>query len=563
MAAEALPSREDRWEYIPPEFRIRDDERFLSIPDAVRVAAARHPGREAIIEGDLRLTFARLEEVMIDAVRAAMALGVRPGDRVAVWAPNSARWILAALAVQGAGGILVPLNTRFKGEEAAYILRKSGATALFTVTGFLGSDYPGMARRAAPDLAALAPGRVVVLSGEAATGDLSWEEFMAAGAPVGEDRARAAVDAVAGETVSDIMFTSGTTGRPKGVVLTHGQSLRAHGWLARVMDFRAGDRYLIIPPFFHTFGYKAGWMACIVHGATILPQTVFSAGTVLETMERERVSILCGPPTLFQDLLASPRLPEADLSALRVVMASAAQVPPELNRRIREVLRPEILHSGYGLTEATSLVTATRPRQDDFADITTTVGRAAWEVEVRIVDPEGRDVPRGTAGELWCRGYTVMSGYWDEPAATAEAITEDGWLRTGDVAVMDDRGFIRIVDRIKDVVIVGGFNVYPAEVERILGEHPDVESIAVVGVPDERMGEVTAAFVVPRPSAALDAEEFRTWAAGLIAGFKAPRHVAVVEALPRNAGMKVLKNELRERARDLVQRGSGTGQGSP
>ncbi|MWA04897.1 AMP-binding protein [Actinomadura sp. LD22] len=528
---------------------MRYDERMVSIPNAVRVSAGRHGGREALVEGELRLTFAELAETMIDVVRAVMALGIRPGDRVGVWAPNRARWILAALGIQGAGGVLVPLNTRFKGEEAAYILRKSGATALFTVTDFLGNDYLGMVRGAAPDLPAVAPGRVVVMSGEAADGDVPWDRFVENGRTVDRARAEAAVDAVGPDDPSDIMFTSGTTGHPKGVVLTHGQSLRAHGWLSKVMGFRPGDRYLIIPPFFHTFGYKAGWMACFVHGATVLPQAVFAADEVLELMERERISILCGPPTLFRDILASPRLPDADLSSLRVTMASAAQVPPELVRDIREVLKPEIVHSGYGLTEATSLVTATIHGQDAVEEVTTTVGRAAWEVEVRIVDGDGRDVPRGTAGELWCRGYNVTSGYWDEPERTAEAITPDGWLRTGDVAVMDDRGYIRIVDRLKDVVIVGGFNVYPAEVERMLAAHPDVASVAVVGVPDERMGEVTAAFVVPRPGAEADAERIRAWAAERMAGFKAPRRVFVVEELPRNASAKVLKNELRTRAR--------------
>ncbi|MFV2177722.1 AMP-binding protein [Actinomadura sp. LOL_016] len=550
MKAVAPPSREDRWSYVPPDLRIRYDEELVSIPNAVRVAAAPHGRREAVVEGDLRLTFGQLADAMIDTVRAVMALGIEPGDRVAVWAPNCARWILAALGVQGAGGVLVPLNTRFRGEEAAYVLRKSGATALFAVTDFLDNDYLGMVRAAAPDLPALAPGRVVVMSGEATDGDLSWDLFTAHGRSVDEERAEAAVNALGGDAPSDIMFTSGTTGHPKGVVLTHGQSLRAHGWLTKAMGFRPGDRYLIVPPFFHTFGYKAGWMACLVHGATILPQAVFTADKVLDIMVRERVSILCGPPTLFQDVLASPRLPDMDLSSLRVTMASAAQVPPELVRDIRDMLKPEIVHSGYGLTEATSLVTATLHGQDTFAEITTTVGRAAWEVEVRVVDEDGRDVPRGTPGELWCRGYNVTSGYWEEPDRTAEAITPDGWLRTGDVAVMDRRGHVRIVDRLKDVVIVGGFNVYPAEVERILGEHPQVASAAVVGVPDERLGEVTAAFVVPRRGTSLDPARVRAWAFECMAGYKVPRRMFVVEELPRNASSKVLKNELRTRARE-------------
>ena len=298
--------RGDPWSYVPEELRIRYDEEFVSIPHAVRLAARRHPHLEALVDGDLRLTFAELEQAMLDSVRAMMALGVRPGDRVAVWAPNSARWILAALGVLGAGGVLVPINTRFKGEEAAYVLEKSGASALVAVTDFLDKDYLGMLRRAAPDCAG-APGPRGVASGRAGTDQLGWEDFLAAERPClrggrGGDRRRHLGD------LSDIMFTSGTTGHPKGVMLTHGQSLRAHGWLPKVMDFRAGDRYLIVPPFFHTFGYKAGWMACIVHGVTILP-----VGRLRHRRgaEGHRTREGVDPARSTDDLPGDPRLPRA------------------------------------------------------------------------------------------------------------------------------------------------------------------------------------------------------------------------------------------------------------
>jgi acyl-CoA synthetase (AMP-forming)/AMP-acid ligase II len=331
-------------------------------------------------------------------------------------------------------------------------------------------------------------------------------------------------------------------------MLTHGQSLRAHGWLSRVLDFRPGDRYLIIPPFFHTFGYKAGWMACIVHGVTAIPQRVLDVDEVLRTVAAEKVSILMGPPTLFSDILDAPGRRDHDLSSLRVAMASAAQVPPSLIGRMRDELGAQVSISCYGLTEATSLATTTIPGVDEVADVVDTVGRAALDVELRIVDDAGRDVPTGAAGELLIRGYNVMRGYFDDAEQTAAAITTDGWLHTGDVATLDERGFLRIVDRKKDVVVVGGFNVYPAEVERMLSAHPDAAEIAVVAVPDDRLGEVPVAFVVPRPGAALTAEGFLAWASETIANFKVPRRVIVVDALPRNASMKVLKNELRDRA---------------
>jgi HIP---CoA ligase len=420
---------------------------------------------------------------------------------------------------------------------------------LVTVTDFLDNDYLGMLGAADPTIAALQ--HVVVISGPT-NGNLSWSDFLTAGRSVSPDQGHAAIDAVGSDALCDIMFTSGTTGYPKGVMLTHGQSLRAHGWLAKVMGFEPGDRYLIVPPFFHTFGYKAGWMACVVHGATTIPQKVLDIHAVLRTIAAEKVSILCGPPTLFQDLLDAPNRGEYDLSSLRITMASAAFVPPALIGRMREELGVGVTHCGYGLTEATSLVTTTIPGVDHLTDITTTVGRAALDVELRVVDDAGGDVPNGTPGELWVRGYNVMLGYWDVPDKTAEAITPDGWLRTGDLVVMDDRGFVRITDRKKDLIIVGGFNVYPAEVERVLGAYPAVAEIAVVGIPDDRMGEVPVAFVVPKPGMTLHEDEFRQWADTQIANFKVPRRVIQLDHLPRNASMKVLKNRLREQARDRL-----------
>jgi acyl-CoA synthetase (AMP-forming)/AMP-acid ligase II len=289
-------------------------------------------------------------------------------------------------------------------------------------------------------------------------------------------------------------------------------------------------------------------MSCVVHGVTSIPQRRLVVDQVLKTIAAEKVSILLGPPTLFRDLLDAPHRRDYDLSSLRIACASAAVVAPELIGRIRDELHVENTVSAYGLTEATSLVTTTIPGIDDFSDVATSVGRAALDVELRVVDDAGNDVASGGPGELWVRGYNVMRGYWDDPVKTAEALTSDGWLRTGDLVVMD-RGYVRIIDRKKDVVIVGGFNVYPAEVERILGAHPGVAEIAVVGVPDDRMGEVPVAFVVPRQPVKLSEDEFRRWALAQLANFKMPRRVIFVDSLPRNASMKVLKSELLESLR--------------
>jgi HIP---CoA ligase len=540
----------DQWSYIPEDLRIRYDQEFTSIPNAVRMSARRFPAAEALADEGRRWSFADLEASMLISVQAVLAMGVRPGDRVALWAPNSSRWVIAALGILGAGAVLVPVNTRFKAQEAAYVLAKSGSTALFAVTDFLDNDYVGMLRSADPDSPVLRPGRTVVLSGPAGPGQVPWEEFLVAGTAVPAADATAAIDAVRGDTQSDIMFTSGTTGHPKGVCLTHAQSLRAHAWFAKLMDFRPGDRYLIIPPFFHTFGYKAGWMACIVHGVTIVPQATFDLDEVIGRIEAERISILLGPPTVIQAVLDARG--HHDLSSLRVIMASAAIVPPELLRRVRDELKPEIIHGGYGLTESTSLVTTALPRLDGFEHIATTVGRPAWDVEVRLVDDRGNDVPPESPGEILVRGYCVTSGYWQDPEKTAEVIDADGWLHTGDIGTMDADRYLKITDRKKDMVLVGGFNVYPAEVERILGQHPDVEAIAVVGAPDARLGEIPVAFVVAVPGAHLTEEEFLGWATGQIANFKAPRRAFMVDTLPRNASMKVVKDDLRARLSGLT-----------
>ncbi|MFE2985744.1 AMP-binding protein [Streptomyces sp. NPDC059262] len=515
---------------------MRHDLEFRSIPAMVRASASRFADGEALADLDdgRRWSFREVADEMVRAARAVRALGVKPGDRVAVWGPNCPEWIFAALGVQAAGGVLVPLNTRFKAAEAEYILRKSGAGTVFTVTGFLGVDYLGMLPEGV---------RAVVMRGKATGGALGWEEFLALGERVDERAVLGVIEGLGPDDVSDIMFTSGTTGRPKGVVLGHGQSLRAYGWLSDVFTFGPGDRFLIIPPFFHTFGYKAGWLACLMQGVTTLPQPVFDTGRVLERIERERVSILLGPPTLFEDLMRHPRRAAHDLSSLRVTVPSATTVAADLVRRLSSVLGFEVVLTAYGLTESTSLVTSSHPG-DDVEDIVNSVGVPADGLEVKVVGPDGAELPPGGEGEVLVRGYTVMRGYWDEPEESARVVDADGWLHTGDIGRFNDRGFLAIVDRIKDMFICGGFNAYPAEIERLLGAHPSVAEVAVIGVPDERMGEVGAAFVV-RGDASLTEEELVAWVREHMANYKAPRRIAFVDTLPRNASMKVEKGRLR------------------
>lgn len=526
----------------------------LTIPRLVQASAQRFGERQAIEDGDVRLTFADLARACERTARAFCAAGIQPRDRVAVWAPNIYEWILAAVGLHAVGGVLVPLNTRLKGGEAGYILAKSGARMLFTVGEFLGNHYVELlraamgrtgAQRPVADLPALE--RIVIMRGEAED-TTSWAEFVRSGKSVSADEAQRRLEAVSPQDLADIMFTSGTTGKPKGVMSTHEQNVRAFEAWSEVIGLRAGDRYLIVNPFFHSFGYKAGWLAAIMRGATILPHQVFDVDAVLQRIDQERVSVMPGPPTLFQSILMHPDRGKYNLSTLRLVVTGAAVIPVELVERLRRDLRIGTVITGYGLTESCGVATMCR-EGDDAETIAKTSGRAIPGVEVRCIDAQGAEVPRGQAGEVVVRGYNVMKGYFEDPAATAESVDADGWLHTGDVGIMDEHGNLRITDRIKDMFIMGGFNCYPAEIENILLTHEGIAQAAVIGVPDERMGEVGMAFVVPRPGVSLAPEAIIKWSREHMANYKVPRFVKLVDTLPMNASGKVTKFVLREQAR--------------
>ncbi|MDG9707624.1 FadD3 family acyl-CoA ligase [Streptomyces sp. DH10] len=536
---------------------MRADTEWGSIPGLVRTAAERYADAEAVVEGRTRITYAELDARVERAAAACLAHGIRPGDRVGIWAPNTLDWIVSALGAVSAGAVLVPLNTRFKGAEAADVLRRSGARLLFVTGTFLGTSYVASLRRAAgqgpgdargvagplPGLPALE--QVVVLSEDAPADFLTWKDFLASGEAVGTAQVRARADAVDGSGPSDIVFTSGTTGRPKGAVITHVQTLRAYDIWSDLAGLARGDRYLIVNPFFHTFGYKAGVIACLTRGATMIPQPVFNVNTVLANIAAERVSVLPGPPTLLQSLLDHPARDAHDLSALRLVVTGAAVVPLRLVERLRGELGVGTVLTAYGLSEASGVVTMCR-RGDDPTVIASTSGRAISGTEVRVVNPRGEPLEPGAPGEVLVRGFNVMTGYYEDEAATAEVLSEDGWLRTGDVGVLDAAGNLRITDRLKDMFIVGGFNAYPAEIEQLLGLHPDVADVAVIGVPDARLGEVGRAYVVRRPGALLTADDLIAWSRREMANYKVPRTVEFVADLPRNASGKVVKGALRD-----------------
>jgi acyl-CoA synthetase (AMP-forming)/AMP-acid ligase II len=538
--------------------RLRGDLVWGTIPGPRGAAAARYGDREAIVAGDTRICYGQLAELARQAAAAFIAAGVEPGDRVAIWAPNMHEWIPALMGLQAAGGVLVPLNTRYKGTEAGYILAKSRARLLVTVEGFLDTDYLSLLRSAQGGVGDDRPVRdlphleqVVVLRGQITEGSTAWKDFLARGDGIGATDVDDRLAGVTSDDLSDVLFTSGTTGNPKGVMCTHGQTLRAFQSWSEVVGLREGDRYLIVNPFFHAFGYKAGIVAALMSGATIVPEPVFDVPTVMASVVREQISMLPAPPTLYQTILNHPDLASFDLTSLRLAVTGAAAIPVSLVEDMRSRLGFETVITGYGLTEATGIATMCR-HDDDAVTIATTSGRAIPDVEVLVVDDGGREVPAGEPGEIVVRGYNVMSGYFEEPDETAATVDDDGWLHTGDIGVMDERGYIKITDRKKDMFIMGGFNAYPTEIENLLLGHDQIAQVAVIGVPDERMGEVGMAHVIPVAGTTIDVDELRAWCRDNMANFKVPRYFEVVETLPVNPSGKVVKYQLRDEAIDKL-----------
>ncbi|RNM14551.1 fatty acid--CoA ligase [Nocardioides pocheonensis] len=504
-----------------------------TLPGVLRAAAHRFGDHPAYVEGERNVSFQALLDHVRDVARGYLAYGLEPGFRVVVWAPNSIDWVVAALAVTYAGGTLVPANSRYTGHEVADLVDRTGAALVVVDDGFLGRTQVADLRAAS----ALPSVRDVIDIKflQVDVGDVDAHD-------VTLDEVEARADAVSPDDVADILFTSGTTGRPKGAMSAHRQTVgvaRAWGELGGVT---ADDRYLVINPFFHSFGYKAGIVVGLTTGATLYPVSTFDLDRTMRLIQDERITVLPGAPTIYQSLLGAPNRADFDLSSLRLAVTGAAVVPVVLIERMRapepEGLAIDHVVTAFGMTEA---VVVTMCREGDSAEVVaTTCGRAIPGMETRIAEN----------GELLLRGEFVMLGYLDDPAATAEAIDPDGWLHTGDIGRLDEQGNLTITDRLKDMYISGGFNVYPAEVEQALMRLDGVQDVAVVGVPDERMGEVGRAYVVVSAgsTATVDADAVLAFAKERLANFKVPRQVVLVDALPRNLGGKVLKNELRTRA---------------
>ena len=417
-----------------------------TIPQVLEHAAAAHPHRPAIVDDSGVLTFRALRARARAIAKGIVATGLKPGERFAIWAPNTPDWVLAALAGQQAGGVLVPLNTRFKGGEAADIVRRAGVRLAFAMGKFLGIDYAAaLEGQDCPGLQ-----RVVRLG--ATAGERSLDGFAELGEGISEADLDARIEAVRPTDLSDILYTSGTTGAPKGAMTTHGQNIAVFEAWSEAVGLCADDRYLVVNPFFHSFGYKAGWLAALLRGATVYPETRFDAERVLRQIERHRITMLPGPPTLFQSLLTHPATRSADLGSLRCAVTGAAVVPVQLVKDMKRELGFDEVYTAYGLTESSGVVSLC-DREDDFETIASTCGRAMRGVEIRIANDAGDALPAGEPGEVRVRGFNVMQGYLDDPVATAAAVTPDGWLKTGDVGMLDGRGYLKITDRLKDMYI--------------------------------------------------------------------------------------------------------------
>jgi HIP---CoA ligase len=500
-----------------------------TIPQVLDRIADQFAERDALVTDGRRLTFAQLRDGVRRAAAAMIDLGVQAGDRVAIWSPNTWHWVVACLATTYAGGVLVPLNTRYTASEATDILARTGAPLLFASGEFLGADKAASIDR--DSLTALQ--HIVRVPIEKTDG--TWDEFMNRGTDLDAVDARAA--AIKPDDVSDILFTSGTTGRSKGALCAHRQSLDAPAAWAECGQVTSADRYLCINPFFHNFGYKAGILACLQTGATLIPQLTFDPEKAMQAVQDHRITVLPGPPTIYQTLLDHPKRGDYDLTSLRFAVTGAAVIPVVLIERMQTELDIDIVLTAYGLTEASGFGTMCRA-DDDAVTVATTCGRPIADFELRI----------GEHDEVLLRGPNVMLGYLDDPQATAAAIDADGWLHTGDVGAVDAAGNLTITDRLKDMYICGGFNVYPAEIEQVLARLDGVAESAVIGVPDERLGEVGKAFVVTKPGVELDEATVIAYAREHLANFKTPRSVEFLDGLPRNPGGKVVKPLLRERA---------------
>ncbi len=527
--------------------------------------ARQYPDHEAVVYADhgLRLTYRQFNDYCRLVARGLMRLGIEKGEHVAIWATNVPEWIACQFATGKMGAVLVTVNTNYQAAELEYLLKQSDSTTLFLIEQYRDSSYIDILYEIVPELRTSAPGQlqskrlpklknVIFLGDKRHPGMFTWNDILAMAHDVSEEELDERMESLDPHDVINMQYTSGTTGFPKGVMLTHYNIVNNAHQVAQCMGLGEGDRLCIPVPFFHCFGCVMSTLACVTVGATMVPVVEFHPKRVLETVEAERCTALHGVPTMFIAELNDPDFAKYDLSSLRTGIMAGSPCPVEVMKAVIEKMGMKDITIAYGQTEASPVITQTRT--DDPLELRVeTVGRALPGVEVKIVEPgTNKEVPRGVQGELCTRGYHVMKGYYNNPEATNEAIDQDGWLHTGDLATMDENGYCRITGRLKDMIIRGGENIYPREIEEFLYKHPKILDVQVVGVPDEVYGEEVMAWIILKDGETATAEEIREFCRGNISRHKIPRYIEFTDSYPMTASGKIQKFKLREMAKQRL-----------
>lgn len=533
----------------------------ITIGELLDIQARNHPDNDAIVYADrgLRNTYEQFNQVCRTAAKGFMKMGIKKGDHISIWATNVPEWVTTQFSTGKMGAVMVTINTNYRVFELEYVLKQSDSTTLILIEGWKDASYVEMINELCPELKDSEPGKlnserlpflknVIYIGENCPPGMFSWKQLMEMGTSVSDEELNARQASLESNDVINMQYTSGTTGFPKGVMLTHRNIVNNGIATANCMNFTYKDRLCIPVPFFHCFGCVLATMTCVASGATMVPVEVYNPVQVLETVQKERCTALHGVPTMFIAELALPDFDKYDLSSLRTGIMAGSPCPIESMKQVMNRMGMSEVTITYGQTEASPAITMTKV--DDPIELrVATVGRPIPVVEVKIVDPEtGEEVPRGVQGELCARGYNVMKGYYKLPEATSAAIDEDNWLHTGDLATMDENDYCKITGRVKDMIIRGGENIYPREIEEFLYTHPEIIDVQVVGVPDIKYGEEAIAFIRLREGARLTEEDIKAFCNGKIARFKIPRYVAFVNEFPMTASGKIQKFILRDKA---------------
>ncbi|GIM44740.1 putative acyl-CoA synthetase YngI [Collibacillus ludicampi] len=537
----------------------------LTVGQLLSKIADQYPEHEAVVyaDRDLRYTYRQFYEICGQAAKGFMKLGIAKGDQLAIWASNYPEWLITQFATGRMGAVLVTVNTNYRTAELEYLLRQSDTSTLLLMESYRGVSYTEMLYEIVPELKDAEPGKlqsqrfpclknVVILSDKKYPGMFNWSDVMELGKTVSDEELREREDSLDPFDVINMQYTSGTTGFPKGVMLTHSNIINNGRNISECMNLTYQDRLCIPVPFFHCFGCVLGTMACVSVGATMVPVQEFDALEVLKTVEKERCTGLHGVPTMFIAELNHPEFSSFDLSSLRTGIMAGSPCPIEVMKAVVERMGAREITIAYGQTESSPVITQTRTN-DPIELRVTSVGRPLPHVEVKIVDPStGKELPPGEQGELCTRGYHVMKGYYKNPEATKNVIDEDGWLHTGDLATMDENGYFKITGRLKDMIIRGGENIYPREIEEFLYTHPKIRDVQVIGVPSVKYGEEVMAWIQVKDGETLTPEEVRAYCEGKIARFKIPRYIEFCESFPMTASGKIQKFKLREQAIELL-----------